>query len=187
MTREDWLTRATDRLRPRFAALGQPIPDAVRVAVGFPSRGAMAVRKRRLGECWAPAASVDGVAQLFVSPVLATPLDVLGVLMHELAHAATPGAGHRGPFTRLIRGLGLAGKPTATEPGPELAAELVALARAIGPLPHAALNVRSRPRQTTRMRKLTCSRCGFIARAALRPLAAYGAPEHCGRKMELDS
>jgi len=49
-TREEWLRAAVERLRPDFSALGSPVPPAVQVSVGFPSVGALARRKRRIGE-----------------------------------------------------------------------------------------------------------------------------------------
>ena len=183
-TREAWLCAATDALRPSYGAAGFPLPE-VRLAVGFPSRWARGGKRLRLGECWPAAAAADGIAQAYVTPLLGDPVEILAVLVHELAHAATPGAGHRGPFKRLARELGLEGKMTATHAGSELAERLGVLADELGPLPHGALSASARKKQSTRMLKLTCP-CGMLARASRGAIDEHGAPAYCGEPMALE-
>src|SRR3546814_9473405 len=48
-TRESWLNAVAQGMAPLFEALDAPLPDRVRVAIGFTSRRAKA---KALGECW---------------------------------------------------------------------------------------------------------------------------------------
>jgi hypothetical protein len=166
-TREEWLRAAVDHLRPTFAAQGNPLPPALQVSVGFPSVGALARRTRRVGECWSPQASLDGLHQLFISPLLAEPVLVLAVLAHELVHAAVGTPARHGPrFRRAALALGLRGRMTATVAGPDLQARLEELARLLGEFPHAGLLARDpdRTKQGTRLLKIVCPSCGYTAR-----------------------
>jgi len=177
VTREAWLLAAVEALRPAFCDAGRPIPEAVRVSCGFPSRGALARSKRRIGECWDGAAATDGVSQMLISPTLIDPVEVLGVLVHELVHAAVGcKAGHKGPFKRLAKTLGLEGKMTMTTVGAELGKRLAAMAESIGAYPHAALNASSKPKQKARMLKAACPACGAIIRASRQVLDSPGLP-----------
>ena len=140
MTRETWLHRAIEALRPRFAEIGMPLPGKIHVSVGF-GYGSRAESKHILGQCWARCASADGVNHVFISPVEADPAGMLATLVHELVHAADDCAhGHKGPFAEAATRLGLEGKMTATRPGTALAAELITLAVALGAFPHGKLD-----------------------------------------------
>jgi hypothetical protein len=186
-TRERWLERGVEELRPVFAEAGVPLPERVRVSVGFPSRGGVGSRKRTIGQCWPKAAADDGVGQIFISPLLAEPVHVLDVLAHEALHAAVGTAcGHRGAFVRGCKAIGLTnGKPTQASAGPELRARLEAIAESLGPYPHAALKAKGRvKKQTTRMLKASCA-CGYIIRLS-RTWAERGLPTcHCGKRFAL--
>ena len=65
-------------------------------------------------------------------------------------------AGHKGPFVKLCKAIGLVKRWTATMAGPELAKTLAIYALQLGPYPHARLNDASRKKQSTRMLKVTC-------------------------------
>jgi hypothetical protein len=192
-TREAWLTSAVAQLAPQFASLGSPLPPT-RVSVGWPGGRNPA---STIGQCWAPSAASDGVQQIFISPMLIDPPDVLAVLTHELCHAADGCEhGHKGLFARLARGIGLEGKLTATHAGDDLKARLNTLSTELGAYPHAAISLRSRgasprvpgkpedpttpdrahPPQTTRMIKCACPMCGYTARTTRKWLDAAGAP-----------
>jgi hypothetical protein len=167
MNREAWLAALTERLRPKFQALGAPLPDIIHVSVGFPSTRALSRKKQRIGECWMPAAGKDGSHQIFISPLISDVIEVGATLVHELAHAALPDdTRHKGPFARLARQLGLEGKATATTAGEELKAELAKHIEVIGPYPHAGLSASTRPikKQSTRLLKAICSKCGYTVR-----------------------
>jgi hypothetical protein len=59
MTRESWLLKLTDKLRPMFEGAGFPLPEKIRTSCGFPSKGGLATKKQRIGEAWSDAASED--------------------------------------------------------------------------------------------------------------------------------
>lgn len=168
MNRETWLEAAVARLRPAFEAAGHPLPESVRVACGFPSRSALSLKRRRIGECWDKSMSRDkSTTNMLISPTLDDAVRVLDVLVHECIHAAV-GCEHKhsGPFRKLAKRLGLEGKMTATVAGPELAKSLGVLADQLGPYPHASIDYSAIKKQSTRMRKATCPDCGYVIRGA---------------------
>lgn len=176
-TREAWLNAAIEALRPLFTQLAAvDLPAEVRVSCGFPGGGSA---RKRIGECW-PTKASDGVAQVFVSPVLDDPIQVLGTLVHELIHAWDDCKnGHKRPFSRVARAMGLEGKMTATTVGDELRAVLAEIAGELGPYPHAALDLGLRvKKQSTRMLKVECPACGYTLRTTAKWLEV-GVPTCC--------
>lgn len=154
--REEWLLRLTRALRPMFDDAGAPIPDELHISVGFPSTRALSRSRKRIGECWSPK---DSIHHIFISPVLAEE-DADHVLVHELIHAAVGHeAGHKGPFRRVAKALGLEGKMTATTCGEELRERLNALKERarLGPYPHQPLKADRAPKDKGRMLKITCA------------------------------
>ena len=163
--REEYLSTLVDRMRPWFAQVGLRLPDVIRVSVGFPSKRAVSARDRAIGQCFAPAVSVDESVQIFISPVIGNGLRAADVLVHELCHAAVGMEhGHTWPFRRAARAMGLEGKPTATIAGRELADRLNTLLAEIGLYPHPELQLEPRPAQSTRLIKTYCHICRYTAR-----------------------
>lgn len=190
-SREAWLRAATNELRPHFTKLGLTIPEAIRFSIAFTSLGK---KSRVAGEVWPAAASADGHCELIVRADFADPLDVLGILVHQLTHAALPPEAKHGKLFRdaALR-LGLEGPMRNAMPGSVLRERLNELAVTLGPLPHGRLDfhqvslsgmaVADRPKkQTTRMLKAECLArgCGYTVRVAARWLSQLGAP-HCPR------
>lgn len=168
-TREEWLNAAVTELRPLFATQGHPLPDRIRVTCGFPSQNARARKHRTIGEHWSAKASTDNSHEIFISPIQDDPFEVFGVLIHELAHAATDGDGHRGRFPALVRGLWLEGKVTATVIGQAFRDNFGSLIDSLGAYPHSALNVPAKGKvQSTRMLKAACPSCGYTIRLTRR-------------------
>lgn len=188
MTREEWLLKAIEAMRPLFADQGAEIP-AVRVSVGWPGGGGRNLNKV-IGQCWATRAAGDGVAQIFLSPVLDDAIQVLATLAHELVHAVDDcKSGHKGYFAKLAKGIGLEGKMTATVAGAELTAKLTEIVKEIGPYPHAKLVTAAVPikKQSTRMLKVECPSTGYTLRTTRKWLEEYGAPicPCCRKEMEI--
>ena len=179
LTREDWLNNAVIELRPIFKSIGYPLPDLIRVTCGFPSRHARSLNKAT-GEHWSAKASDDNTHEVCISPVLDEPLQVFGVLVHELAHCATDGDGHKGRFPACVKKLWLEGKPTATVVGQKFTENFTGLVDGMGAYPHARLNVHANKKtQSTRMLKAVCE-CGFTIRLSAK-WAGFGLPTcHCG-------
>jgi hypothetical protein len=164
-TREDWLAQAIAELRPVFSALSSLHCQFIRVACGFPSSNARSAKNRAVGEHWSARASADQTHEILISPVIDDPVRVLGILVHELAHASTDGDGHKGRFPALVKALSLEGKPTATTEGEKFKAEYQPLLEDLGAYPHAKLNAgTNRKVQGTRMLKACCPDCGYTVR-----------------------
>lgn len=184
MNREQWLNAFTEAARPVFAECGHPIPDKVRVSLGFPSKGGAVI-----GQCWSDIVSGDGHFEIFIHPSKDDPSRVCGILTHELIHAAVGLAeGHKGLFKKMAHALGLEGKMTATTEGEHWHEWADPIISSLGDFPHAALSPfdyegegRNRkrtpkgegepltsapPSQTNRHIKLTCSACGAIVRTS---------------------
>jgi hypothetical protein len=186
--REPWLHALIAGLRPMFAAHGADIPTNIRVTCGFPSLRALnGLRSQRIGECWAETASRDGTFEILISPTLADPMRVAGVLAHELIHA-TVGlkVGHKGPFKRLALAIGLTGKMTATQEGDAFKQALAPLLESLGPYPHAELDARRQStgpkKQGTRLLRATCPfpLCKYTVRVTQKWVRDVG-PPHCPR------
>lgn len=197
-TREAWLNHVAQRMAPMFVALCAPLPERVRIAIGFTSTGK---RSRHIGECWDNRCSDDGHFEIFIVPNLAEsadmmPLQVAAILAHELVHVAVGiPAGHGKYFRRVAKGIGLEGKMTATVPGPKFEMAIGPILASAGPLPHGRLNTGRRPdeeqggetgeprttgpkKQTKRHIKCACETCGYAVRTSRKWIDQSG-PPHC--------
>jgi hypothetical protein len=164
-TREEWLVALVEELRTLIedSGIGLEVP-AVKVSCSWPSKS---IRKR-IGECWHSTASEDGSRHIFVSPLLDEDTRVADVTLHELGHACLPdGTGHKAPFKKFMKAVGLEGKATATVAGEELTKRLNGICKALGEYPHKALSLQDAQgkKQTTRLVKLECPGCGYILRS----------------------
>lgn len=161
--REAWLTAAVKPLNKLIASATELDPaKSVAVSCGWP--GGKSVNKV-IGQCWT-VASANGLGQIFISPKLTDPVMVLDTLLHELVHAADDCEhGHKGPFAKACKQLGLVGKPTENHAGPELAVTLAEIAAKLGEYPHAGITPGTKIKKDgTRMLKLECPECGYIVR-----------------------
>lgn len=181
-TREEWLVEAIRLLTPLFAAVEDaPAMPPVRISVGWP--GGRGKKGNVIGQAWAKSAASDGVAQVFVSPVLDDAVRVLDVVVHELVHVVDENLnGHRGRFAKIAKALGLEGKMTATVAGEELKGKLAEIHEALGEYPHAALAATAEgadgpKKQGTRMLKVECAEgSGYIVRMTRTWLDEVGTP-----------
>ncbi|MDV5825726.1 transcription elongation protein SprT [Sphingobium naphthae] len=181
--RESWLNQVAIGMAPLFDALEAPLPDRIRVAIGFTSAGR---KGKAIGECWDNRRSADGHFEIFIRPDLAhepgaMPAQIAAILAHELVHAAVGiAAGHGKAFKRIALGLGLVGPMRATTPGDTFLATVGPILSTVGPLPHARLDTAGEttaPRkQAARMLKCECHTCGYTVRTARKWLETAGAP-----------
>lgn len=183
--REQWLTEAASRLAPAFKPWGF---GKFRVTCGWPCVSALSPRRKRIGECHYPTSSADGTHELFISPSLAKPEDVVGTLAHELAHVvAGHKAAHGKGFVRVCKAVGLTkGKAVSAEPGERLAAEIAKWLPSLGPYPHAAL-VPARKIRTTPPSSvgLECPDCECRVTMSRKMLDDFGAPTcACGTEFQ---
>lgn len=177
MNREEWLNTLRQRLEPHFALAGHTLPPNIRCSCGFPKGS-----REAIGQCWPVEVSKDTTTEIFVSPVLADPLQVGATLVHELCHAATPGAKHKGAFKRCALAVGLTGKMTSTTATPELDALLQELM--LEPYPHAELTPTERVKAGTRLLKVACPSCGYTVRTTQKWLDVGLPVCPCGEEMD---
>ncbi len=132
--REQWLINVAVLMRPWFRSRGYEIPLRVRLGVG-----ALSANQSTLRVCY-PYTDRDGFRHITISPFIDEPALVAAVVVHELIHAILPPEELHGPrFGEAARALGFEGRLTEVAPGPELAAQLQAIVRQVGPYPHRAI------------------------------------------------
>jgi hypothetical protein len=172
-TREEWLNAAAEELAVILGEHGYKKLPKMRFSCGWPATGGTRAKNRRIGECWHADASKDQVREIFITPLLDTPVapagreydGILHVQLHEMLHAVLPaGTGHKAPFARLAKAVGLEGKPTSTHAGEALNKRLEVIASLLGTYPHGALDLGGRIKQTTRLLKVFCPECGYTCR-----------------------
>ena len=94
-TSESWLRAATNDLRSYYADRGLTLPEKIRFSIAFtshgkPPRDATAETARWPAECWPAAATDDGFCEIIIRADFADPLEILGILAHELVHVPCP-------------------------------------------------------------------------------------------------
>ena len=139
-TRQEWLDQAIVLLMAEFKPEGLKLPK-YRATIGLPSSGAFGIAKRTIGQCFYPECSTDKTTEIMISPTQDKPLDILEVTAHEMVHATLgAGFGHGPKFKKLANSIGLVGKMTATEAGPDFVKRTKTILKELGPLAH-KLNV----------------------------------------------
>jgi hypothetical protein len=182
-TREEWLLAAVEAVRPLFQEKRHELPHDCQVSCGFASTG---TRSHHIGQCWSRSSSTYERNQIFISPALHEPVEVLDTLVHELVHAVDNCEHKHGKeFKKIALSLGMVGPMRSAGAGPELKAKLEGIAMSLGPYPHGKLKVvhqkaisRSRPRAK-------CPTCGFQV-PMLKRFLAYGAPICPKDKVEME-
>lgn len=178
VVRHRWIELAVVALRDRFSQADYVVPPTLRVSVGWPkgSHG----RGRAIGQCWSLDASSDKHSEIFVSPELGeqeSSVKIMGVLAHEMVHATVGVAfGHKKPFKRCAEAVGLIGKMTSTDEGPEFTGFANRFVGEHGSYPAGRLSLDARKKQSTRLLKCECGDCGYVARITRKWLNDVGAP-----------
>lgn len=196
-SRETWLRAATKELRPHFEQAGYPLPDRMRFAIALTSSGRNI--ESRPGETWHSSTSADDTWEIIIRADKSDPVEVLGILVHELVKTTLPiEAGHGKLYKKAAVALGLQGPARTASPTPLLSHRLADIAATLGPLPHATLDIAKGPRpvprpvgapkkQKARMRKAECTVqnedgkiCGYTVRLASvwAELGPPGCPKH---------
>lgn len=156
LNREKWLTLMSQQIeRKLFRPLGLHLPK-YRVSCSWPGGGSP---RTRIGECWGSLSSEDGTYEMFISPELDDPMRVSDVLAHEMVHAAVGlEHGHKKPFATVAKKIGLVGKPTETQAGPEFIEAVEPMLAKMPPYPHATLRPSQKKKKSAqRLLKLTCT------------------------------
>lgn len=173
LARQQWFEQVVDALREeRFGPAGYTIPANIRVSVGFPKGSDLC---KIVGQCWSPTASSDAHAELFISPVLLDPIDIIGTMGHEAGHATVgTGYGHRGPFKKCMLAIGLLPPMRSTPPSEDFKEWVADLVSRIGPYPAGNLTIGKK--QSTRMLRCQCATCGYLARVTKQWITTSGPP-----------
>ena len=149
--REAWLEQAVILLREYMASCSVYLYSYPRASCGFPSRGGEGRTVRTVGQCFSPKVCRDGRSQIFISPVVSGSIEVLGILLHELIHAAA-GVEHKHGkvFSQAAKRVGLVRPWRATTIGETLRPVFDRFVTLLGPYPHAAIQLEATQRATSR-------------------------------------
>ena len=164
--REQWLQLATKELSALFEL---PVNiTRVQVTAGLANA---TIKSKVLSECAPPSASTSGnIYTVYINPTLATAIDVLPPLLHELIHVANhtdaTARSHKGLFARLALDVGFLRPLTTPHPDDELKATLQELADVLPLYPHDAAIGAFGKQQKGRALKGECIACGFLFRAS---------------------
>jgi hypothetical protein len=157
LTREQWLNSAVEVLKPIFTEKGYIVPK-VNVSCGFPSTG----KDRHIGQCWAKETSEADVNEIFISPKLDDPIEVLDTLVHELVHAVDNCKhSHGAEFKKIALSIGLEGKMRQAAAGEKLKVRLKEMAIALGEYPHKKLKFYTKIRTYKPRPRAVCKDCGY--------------------------
>jgi hypothetical protein len=157
--REAWLLAAVELLKPIFAAKRHIVPDNVQVSCGFASTG---IRSHHIGQCWSRGSSTNERNQIFISPALGDPVQVLDTLVHELVHAVDNCEHKHGKeFKKIALSIGLEGPMRSAGAGKALKDQLVKIGDALGPYPHGQLKVHHVRKISAPRPRARCKSCGF--------------------------
>ena len=174
VSREQWLREVATGMQGWFDDLGFPLPP-FEVRTGFPSSGQ---RSPNITESWT---QDDGASYvIFVRPDRQDGIDVAAALAFQLCRVATGDRDSHGHlFRHLAISIGLRGTKTESPPGAlfnELAEPVL---KSAGALPGPSITPTDgerQARQTTRLVKVTCLGCGYVARVSRKWLDQVGPP-----------
>ena len=159
MNRETYLDKSVIKLSKLFKKAGYDLPP-VHVSCSWP--GGAGKKKGTIGQCFPKHMSKGKINEIFISPVIEDAVEVLEIVVHELIHAIDDCKHkHRKEFIKIMKDMGLEGKPTATHAGKDLKADLVVVAKALGKYPHSKLTIPKKKSGTNGgPTKITCNDCG---------------------------
>src|SRR5690349_2032722 len=119
--REEWLTAAMNLIIEKiFTPNDLRMPPIVKIcAAPLRCKPTLPGEKPQgvYGECWHMDRSDDQSSQIFINTILGNEfvIEILATIVHELVHTHCDAEGHQckhsHPFNKIIRTVGLAGKP----------------------------------------------------------------------------
>jgi hypothetical protein len=182
-TREEWLLAAIEAVRPLFTEKRRELPHDCQVSCGFASTG---TRSHHIGQCWSKESSTDERNQIFISPALYEPVEVLDTLVHELVHAVDDCEHKHGKeFKKIALSLGMIGPMRSAGAGPALKAKLAELSAQLGPYPHGGLHISIRISKRSPRPRAKCKACGFEV-PMYKKFLAFGPPLCPKHKTEME-
>jgi hypothetical protein len=200
INREHWLHLFAEAVTPlieKRAGITVPLKKT-RLSCSFPKGRATPNRKTgrfTSGQCFHADSFKSGLHEILINPIRDDRYDIAETVIHELIHASlVKGTGHKAPFARAAKAVGLEGKPTETVLSTELRETLGPILDQIGPYPHKKIDGEWGRKQTTRLLKVMCVDCGYVneqgngytARITLTWIENAGLPTcPCGATMSL--
>lgn len=172
--RQEWLEQSVVFFRDYFKSNWWTVPDNVRVSIGFPVGAKDG--KRILGQCFPREYSNDGHWEIFISPNYINSVEILETIAHELVHATVEVPGHRGKFKDCALAIGFEMPMTFTPAGPRMLKVIEYIVASIGEFPAGDLNLLTRKKQATNLKKCECPNCGYIARVTMKWINKLGEP-----------
>ena len=111
-----------------------------RISVGWPVKRA-GRKGEAIGQCFGKGHSEDDHIEIFISPKLSDPIEVLGVLQHELVHAVVGVEHGHGPkFRSCALRVGLCGDMRHTDMRSNFKEWAKSILLDIGPYPHGKMD-----------------------------------------------
>jgi hypothetical protein len=179
--RESWLQKGILELTSLFQAKGYIVPACL-VSCGFASSG---TKLNHIGQCWSRKSSSAEINQIFISPVLSDPVEVLDTLLHELIHAVDDCEHKHGKeFKKMALRLGMKGPMRSAGAGPELRAVLETISLKLGPYPHSQLKVSRFTRTNHPRPSAKCPECKYQV-PMFKKFLEYGPPLCPKHKIEM--
>lgn len=184
--RDAWLRQVADVIGGWLDDLGFPVPST-EIRTGFASKGS---RGRTISESWLEGDTSTFV--IFIRPDRDDPIDVAGAIAFQLCQIATqPKDTHGHLFRHVAISIGLKGRRAEMPPGTLFREMIKPSLKSIGPLPQAEMSLPEKigsKTQTSRLLKVSCPTCGYVARVSRKWLNDMG-PPHCPKHgpMTLDS
>lgn len=179
--RESWLQKGILELTSLFQAKGYIVPSCL-VSCGFASSG---TKLNHIGQCWSRKSSSAEINQIFISPVLSDPVEVLDTLLHELIHAVDDYEHKHGKeFKKMALRLGMKGPMKSAGAGPELRAALETISLKLGPSPHSQLKVFRFTRTNHPRPSAKCPECKYQV-PMYKKFLEYGPPLCPKHKIEM--
>lgn len=168
MNRETWLKELADIAIPHIANATQYTEEevSVKLSCGFPAK--QGKRGKVHASLVPPTNSDEFNAEIFVTPELSAKREVARAVLPLLVAVVTGDYRQKTNYRNLIRTLGLNGE--------ELPTWAKGIVDALPAYPHASLTLPEVKKQTTRLIKVHCAPCGYIARVSRSTLDTYGAP-----------
>ena len=176
VTREQWLKEVAGLMSNWFVDLGFPLPK-YDIQSGFPSSGQ---RSNTVAESWTHDNGDSFV--LIVRPDQNDSLTVAAAIAQQLCSiAAGPKDQYGHLFQHLAISIGLRGKKFETAPGQVFKELYRPVVKTIGSIPESETMTQNYVRtnkQTTRLIKVSCNDCGYVARVSRKWIENVG-PPHC--------
>ena len=165
----------------------------IMVACGYPPNTRIGAKFDTLGVHINPKASSIAKHEIFINPIVDDTYQAIDILLHELVHAIQTdlfpkSKAHGKEFRAICKKIGMDGSKKYAQAcaGIELSKLIKEWIKEIGKYPHGSINLKAdRKKQSTRMIKLECSCCGFIARCSNGAINNCGLPFHCGVEMDI--